>query len=144
MVSFTPVRICSHSDVTDEKRLQGYRDQIAEIEGKIEKLKTRQAQRHASRPRKPTKKAAPAAARKASAARASPVYGNGNAKKPRKTKEYKDDDEDEIVDLTPSQKEDLATKIQAADANVLNKALEIIARSQDVASVCVFSAWLGC
>jgi hypothetical protein len=29
----------------------------------------------------------------------------------------------------------LANKIQAADATILNKALEIIARSQDVASV---------
>jgi bromodomain-containing factor 1 len=122
----------------DEKRLAGYRDQIAEIEGKIEKLKARQAQRHASRPRKPTKKAAPAPVRKSSGG---PAYGNGNAKKARKTKEYKDDEDDEITELTPSQKEDLANKIQAADATILNKALEIIARSQDVASVSAHVVW---
>lgn len=53
-------------------------------------------------------------------------------------KEYRDDEDDEITELTPSQKEDLANKIQAADATILNKALEIIARSQDVASVSYF------
>jgi bromodomain-containing factor 1 len=128
--------VLSIADMSDENRIAGYQSQITELEGKIARIRSQQAQRRASRPKK-SKKAGPSQPRKQSTARASPTYGNGTAKKPRKSRDvgYREDDDDEIVEISSHQKEVLAEKIQSADPETLNKALEIIARTQNVASV---------
>lgn len=70
------------------------------------------------------------------------LNGNGNGsgpKKGRKSKDYREDDGDESEEdsgtVTLSQKQELAEKIQLADGETLNKAIEIITTTTSLGAV---------
>ncbi|ORY31924.1 hypothetical protein BCR39DRAFT_479450 [Naematelia encephala] len=116
------------SDVEDSGTLRELEAQLVDLQRRIEELKAKRARKKANRGKK-TK-----AGRKQSVAKTSPgLNGNGQMKKPRKSKEivFKGEEEDEDSEaegqaMTLTQKQDLAEKIQVADGDTLSKAIRII------------------
>jgi hypothetical protein len=130
--------------VVDEGKIAEYEAQISDLKSKVDTLRAKVAKRKANKAKRPKKSGGGGAgggpSRKGSTVKASPGVSNGHAKKARKPKDisYRDDDgddDDEVVNLTTSQKTDLAEKIQNADGSVLQKAITIIQKAQDVGSV---------
>jgi hypothetical protein len=101
--------------------------EIADLEAKI-----------ARKPKRKTKAPKPAKPRPS---KSSPnVNGNGAAKKARKPKEqasYRDDDDsdDEVQTITITQKQELAEKIQVAEAETLEAAVRIIQSTTQISGV---------
>lgn len=127
--------------LSDEGKIAEYEAQISDLQSKVDALRTKVAKRKANRAKRPKKSGGGGQARKGSTVK-SPGASNGHAKKARKPKDvsYRDDDgddDDEVVNLTTSQKTDLAEKIQNADGSVLQRAITIIQKAQDVGSVCL-------
>lgn len=115
------------------------REQIAQMDSKIEQIK---AERRKSRPPRPTKKAKPARKQSISHVKNSPgANGNGHAApkpKPRKSKDVSyhedngfggDESEEEVTNITLTQKQELAEKITQADPSTLAKAIDLISKS---------------
>lgn len=127
----------------DESKIAEYEAQISDLQSKVEALRAKAAKRKANKAKRPKKSGGGGGSgpsRKNSTVKTSPGLGNGHAKKARKPKDisYRDDDgddDDEPVNLTTSQKTDLAEKIQNADGSVLQRAITIIQKAQDVGSV---------
>ena len=116
---------------------------MSDIQTQIDEIKARQSTRR-SKPAKP-KKTKSSGARK-SFSKASPSRPNGHAgssKKSKKTKEtkFKDDEEpdseEEARNVTLSQKQELAEKIQQVDEATLSKAVDIIKETTALSSVCL-------
>lgn len=115
------------------------REQIAQMESKIEQIKN---ERRKSRPPKPIKKAK--APRKQSVSHVNKMSpgpnGNGHAapKRPKKLKDISyaedngfagDESEEEVTNINLTQKQELAEKITHVDGVTLQKAIDLIARS---------------
>lgn len=118
----------SDEEDKDTVRLRDAKSERAALDREIAELEARIARKPKRKPVKPPKK--PAAPRKYSTSKPSPG-ANGTAKKPRKSKEpsYRDeeeDSEDELSSITIAQKQELAEKINTADAHILTQAIEII------------------
>lgn len=136
--------------IPDESKITEFTNQIADLQRKIDSLRSKQATRRANKQKRP-KKSGSSKARKQSMAKVSPGATNGHSKKGRKPKDshYRDDDDEEEIVLTTTQKTDLANKIQNADGPTLQEAIRIIQTAHDVGSVslttattCSCSIWL--
>ncbi|WVF66399.1 hypothetical protein IAT40_001139 [Kwoniella sp. CBS 6097] len=135
-----------YSSEEDNTQLRSLEAQVSSLESQIATLRAKIAKRRATKAAKPAKAKAPKAGpsqRKQSVAKQSPgVNGNGHAptKKSKKTKEvaqFKDEDEDmdsddEPTSMTLTQKQELAEKIQVADADILQKAITIIQQTTNL------------
>ncbi|WVQ94014.1 hypothetical protein IAU59_001092 [Kwoniella sp. CBS 9459] len=135
-----------YSSEEDGTQLRSLEAQVSSLNDQIAALRAKIAKRRANKASKPAKAKAPKAGssqRKQSTAKQSPgINGNGHApaKKSKKTKEtlqYKDEDEemdsdDEPTTMTLTQKQELAEKIQVADADVLQKAITIIQQTTNL------------
>lgn len=128
----------SDDDDKDVVRLRQAKAERAALEREIADLESRIARKPKRKPAKaPKPKPAP---RKYSTSKPSPG-ANGVAKKPRKSKEasYRDDDDDdddsddELSSITIAQKQELAEKINTADAHILTAAIEIIQSTTHIA-----------
>lgn len=112
--------------------------EIAELEQKIARKPPPKQRKQKSAP-----KTKPAPRKYSTTSKASPggPSANGAApKKPRKPKpepSYRDDDEsdDEVQSITIQQKQELADKIQTADAEVLSQAVQIIQSTTNISGV---------
>lgn len=111
------------------------------MQSQLADLEAKQAKKRAAA--KSRKSKPPKGARKQSMQKMSPgLNGNGNGsgpKKGRKSKDYREDDGDESEEdsgtVTLSQKQELAEKIQLADGETLNKAIEIITTTTSLGAV---------
>lgn len=126
------------------------REQIAQLESKIEEIKSERRKLAPPRP----KKSKPATSRKQSVSQAKTSPGiNGNGyggsgaapKKPRKSREvnYQEDgyeSEEEVTTISLTQKQELAEKITHADGVTLQKAIQIIAESTGLDGVSYYES----
>ncbi|KAK4684080.1 bromodomain-containing factor 1, partial [Tremellales sp. Uapishka_1] len=121
-------------DDEDTQTIAMFESQIADIQGRLNKLKAKVAKKRAARAAarskniKPTKSGSSGRPRKQSTTAVSPNgNGNGHVKKAGR-KSYREDEdeseEEEVVTLT--MKQDLASRIQHASGEVLNQAIAII------------------
>lgn len=115
------------------------REQIATMASKIEQIKT---ERRKNRPPRPSKKSkAPRKQSVSHTQKASPgANGNGYAqpqKKKKKDVSYQEDNgfagedsgDEEVSNITLTQKQELAEKITQADPSTLAKAIDLISKS---------------
>ncbi|WWD22326.1 hypothetical protein CI109_106817 [Kwoniella shandongensis] len=133
-----------YSSEEDNTTLRSLESKVSELNDQIAALRAKIAKRRASRATKPKAKSAKSGSsqRKQSVSKHSPgINGNGHSKKPKKVKEtavsYQDDDEDmesddEPTTMTLTQKQELAEKIQLADADTLQKAITIIQQTTNL------------
>ncbi|KAK8845381.1 hypothetical protein IAR55_006094 [Kwoniella newhampshirensis] len=133
-----------YSSEEDGTALRSLESQVSQLNDQIAALRAKIAKRRATKASKPKPKASKASAsqRKQSVSKFSPgVNGNGHPKKPKKAKEpiasYNDEDEEmesdeEPTTMTLTQKQELAEKIQLADADTLQKAITIIQQTTNL------------
>jgi hypothetical protein len=111
--------------------------EISELEARI----ARKPVKRTSKPKAPVKLPVAKPPRKYSTSKPSPTAnGNGVAKKARKPKEqpsYREDEDsdEEMQSITITQKQELAEKIQVAEAEVLAAAVEIIQSTTQISGV---------
>ncbi|ORX33563.1 hypothetical protein BD324DRAFT_639326 [Kockovaella imperatae] len=125
------------SDAEDTARLAKLESQIGKLQAEITDIKARQAARKASKPKKKTK---PSGGRKSFSKSSPGANGHGGPKKSKKNRDmvFKDeeepDSEEEAKNLTMSQKQELAEKINQVDESVLTKAVDIIKETMQLSS----------
>lgn len=125
-----------------DEAIRMFEQQISDLQKKVDELRARKRQRKTARTSKPKPKPSKAIARKQSVTKQSPgLNGHAQTKKPRKSKEavYKEEEdlesEEESGAMTMTKKQELATKIQQADGETLNKAIQIIQASTNLGNV---------
>jgi len=123
-------------------RLKEAKEERAALDREIAELEAKIARKPPKRkPKSTPKQAPPKPARKYSTSKPSPsANGNGVPKKPRKPKEQpsyreEEDSDDEVQTITITQKQELAEKIQVAEAEVLAAAVEIIQSTTQISGV---------
>ncbi|WVR03392.1 hypothetical protein IAU60_000383 [Kwoniella sp. DSM 27419] len=135
-----------YSSGEDNTQLRSLESQVSALNDQIAALRAKIAKRRANRPAKGSKSKGPKAgpSRKQSTAKYSPgANGNGHgapkkAKKSSQTQQFRDEDDDmdsedePTTTMTLTQKQELAEKIQLADADVLQKAITIIQQTTNL------------
>ncbi|TXT07389.1 hypothetical protein VHUM_03109 [Vanrija humicola] len=134
----------SDTEDKDMVRLKEAKAERAILDREIADLEAKIARRPPKQPkRKPAAKPAKAQRKYSTTSKSSPgANGHSAPKKPRKQKEapaYRDDadSDEELQSITINQKQELAEKIQIAEADILSQAVQIIQASTQISGVSV-------